>query len=46
MNVNICCFLLVSSSKAADNFVLLKVINFIKMVNFKEGQLLKVLVKV
>ena len=46
INVNVCCFLLVSSNKAADNSVFLKVINFIKMVGLKEGQLLNVLVKV
>ena len=46
INVNVCCFLLVSSNKAADNCVFLKVINFIKMVGLKEGQLLNVLVKV
>ena len=37
INVNVCCFLLVSSNKAADNCVFLKVINFIKMVGLKEG---------
>ena len=37
---NICCFLLVSSSKVADNFVFLKVMYFIKIVHLKDGQLL------
>ena len=37
---------MVPSSKAADNFVFLKVIYFIKMVNLKEGQILNVHVKV
>ena len=46
INVNVCCFLLVSSNKAADNCVFLKVINFMKMVGLKEVQLLNVLVKV
>ena len=35
-----CCFLLVSSSKKADNFVFLKLIYFIKIMNLKDGQLL------
>ena len=35
-----------SSSETADNFVLLKVIYFLKIVNLKDGQFLKVLVKV